>query len=249
MTEYEQLVLNEIEQWRKQLVKRPSIFGQMTKQAQTKLNTLIPQKAHDIITDSIKHMVKATLVGSYVTTNKKQPLGDNLYEMDQLFFEKFKSFQKAAVIEGAGTGVGGFLLALTDFPLLLSIKIRFLFEVATIYGYHVEAYEERMFILYVFQLAFSSDTKKRQTYDFVCNWNEKKKFVTDVDWYTFQQEYRDYMDVAKLFQMIPGFGAVVGAYANHNLLEKLGETAKRAYQLRYLTDRGIINPDSVSENH
>ncbi|SEN99612.1 EcsC protein family protein [Amphibacillus marinus] len=249
MTEYEQLVLKEIEQWRKQLDKRPGIFSQMTKQAQAKLNNLIPQKAHDIITESIKQMVKATLVGSYVTTNKTQQVGESLYEKDQLLHEKFKAFQKAAVIEGAGTGVGGFVLALTDFPLLLSIKIKFLFEAAVVYGYPVDQYEERMFILYVFQLAFSSDQKQRDAYQMVNNWNENKAFVTDLDWYSFQQEYRDYMDLAKLLQFVPGFGAIAGAYANHNLLEKLGETAKRAYQIRYLTDKGMIKPDIFIDDH
>ena len=37
-----------------------------------------------------------------------------------------------------------------------------------------------------------------------------------------------------MFQLIPGFGAIVGAFANYNLLDQLGETAKNAYRLRYL---------------
>ncbi|WP_440896181.1 EcsC family protein [Amphibacillus sp. Q70] len=241
MTEYEQLILSDLEKWRKQLLKRSSLFSQMSKQTQTKLNKLIPQKAHDIITDSIKQMVKATLAGSNIITNKAQDVGKNLYEKDQLFYQKFKAAQQTAVIEGAGTGVGGILLGLADFPLLLSIKIKFLSEVATVYGYNIEEYEERMFMLYVFQLAFSSDQKRKETYQLISNWNENKQRVRDMDWYTFQQEYRDYMDLAKLLQLVPGFGAIVGAYANHNLLEKLGETAKRAYQLRYLTDKGFFH--------
>lgn len=56
-----------------------------------------------------------------------------------------------------------------------------------------------------------------------------------MDWYVFQQEYRDHIDLIKLFQMIPGFGAIVGAYANHNILNTLGETAINAYRMRVLT--------------
>lgn len=54
------------------------------------------------------------------------------------------------------------------------------------------------------------------------------------DWKTFQQEYRDYIDIAKMLQMVPEIGAVVGAYANYKLMDKLGNTAMNAYRLRLL---------------
>lgn len=39
----------------------------------------------------------------------------------------------------------------------------------------------------------------------------------------FQQEYRDYIDLIKLIQLISGFSAIIGAYANHNFMEMLGK--------------------------
>ena len=48
----------------------------------------------------------------------------------------------------------------------------------------------------------------------------------------FEQEYRDYIDLAKMLQLVPGIGLVVGAYANYKLMNKLGETALNAYRLR-----------------
>lgn len=60
------------------------------------------------------------------------------------------------MIEGAGTGAGGILIGLTDLPLLLGIKIKLLYELASIYGFDVKDYRERMYILNIFQLAFSS---------------------------------------------------------------------------------------------
>jgi hypothetical protein len=56
----------------------------------------------------------------------------------------------------------------------------------------------------------------------------------EMDWRKFQQEYRDYIDLVKMFQLVPGIGAFVGAYANNNLLKQLGETAMNAYRLRIL---------------
>ena len=59
--------------------------------------------------------------------------------------------------------------------------------------------------------------------------------VRSFDWRTFQQEYRDYIDIAKLLQLVPGIGAAVGTVVNYRLTNKLGETAKNAYRLRWLS--------------
>ena len=62
----------------------------------------------------------------------------------------------------AGTGAGGILLGLADFPLLLGIKIKFLFDAATLYGFDTSDKEERLFILHVFQLAFQVTTTEKK---------------------------------------------------------------------------------------
>ncbi|SFB07149.1 EcsC protein family protein [Lentibacillus halodurans] len=235
MNAYEQKVYEELNVWRRNVLKKSGLFKQLSKKTQTKINGWIPEKAHNIITESIKNMVKATLVGSDMTTKKQQPTGQTLYEKDELLKEKLISYRKSAVIEGAGTGAGGFFLGLADFPMLLSIKMKFLFETAAIYGFDTRQYQERLFILHVFQLAFSSDAKRKETFYTLENWEYEKEKLADMDWRTFQQEYRDYIDLVKLLQLVPGFGAIVGAYANHNLLDTLGETAMNAYRLRLLT--------------
>ncbi|TMN22449.1 EcsC family protein [Lentibacillus cibarius] len=234
MYSYEEKVYNELQAWRRDVLKRPGFITQLSKKTQTKINRMIPDKAHKIITESLKKMVQATLVGSDITTNKHQSAGLSLYEQDELLKEKLTSYRKTAVVEGAGTGAGGFFLGLADFPMLLSIKMKFLFEAAAIYGFDTNSYEERLYILHVFQLAFSRDATRRRTYYIIENWQTEKKRLTDMDWQVFQQEYRDYLDLIKLLQLLPGFGAIVGAYANHNLLDTLGETAMNAYRIRLL---------------
>lgn len=228
-------VYQDIQTWRMKLMKPPSLINRMGKKAQNKINALIPEKAHHIMTEAIKNMVKATLVGSDMTTKEPQ-IGLSLYERDELLKEKLSTYRKTATVEGAGTGAGGILLGLADFPLLLSIKIKFLFDAAAVYGFNTKAYEERLFLLHVFQLAFSSEDKKKETLSIIENWGEQKEKLVDMDWRVFQQEYRDYIDLIKMLQLIPGIGAIVGAYANYNLLDQLGETAMNAYRLRILTD-------------
>src|SRR5690625_5121320 len=229
MNDYEMKAYEEVQDWRLKIMKRSGMFNKLSKKAQNKMNSYIPEKVHQMITDSMKHMVKATLVGSDWTTKKRVEIVGGLYEQDQFLKEKHHAYRKTAVIEGAGTGAGGILLGAVDFPLLLSIKMKFLFEAAAIYGYDTSQYEERLFLLHIFQLAFSSEDRRRETLFIIESWEEQKGKLVDMDWHVFQQEYRDHIDLIKMFQLIPGFGAIVGAYANYNLMDQLAETAMNVY--------------------
>jgi hypothetical protein len=195
----------------------------------------LPEKYHEIMTVAIKNMIKAVLVGSEFIA--KDPIRNlSLEERDKLAREKIEFYKTTAIVEGASTGAGGFLLGLADFPLLLSIKIKFLYEIAAIYGYDVKNYKERIYILYIFQLAFSSQSKTNKVFLEMENWEETSsklpRDINDFNWRDFQQEYRDYIDLAKLLQLVPVIGAFVGAYANAKLLDKLGRTSMNSYRMR-----------------
>lgn len=156
-----------------------------------------------------------------------------------MVLEKANFYKKAAAMSGAGTGAGGILLGMADFPILLSLKIKFLFDAAVIYGYDVREFRERLYILRLFELAFSSRQKRIDVYNHILDWDKKiEQMPSDMesfDWRSFQQEYRDYIDLAKMMQLMPGIGAVVGAYANYQLMDKLAETAMNGYRLRLFT--------------
>ena len=113
-----------------------------------------------------------------------------------------------------------------------------LFEIAALYGYDIKDYKERLYILHIFQLTFSSDAARIKTFTQLEEWENHKHLLPatmhDFDWRSFQQEYRDYIDLAKLLQLVPGIGAVVGAYVNHKLTQKLGDNAMQCYRMRML---------------
>ncbi|WP_019153346.1 EcsC family protein [Robertmurraya massiliosenegalensis] len=236
MNHYEQKAYEEVQEWKRKLLKRSNLIKRVSKKAQEKINEKIPEKVHTVITDSIKNMVKMTVAGSSFTTKMEMTRNSSLEEREKKLTEKIAVYQKTATVEGAGTGAGGILLGLADFPLLLSIKMKFLFEAAAVYGFDTKEYEERLFILHIFQLAFSSEEKRKETLQVIENWEERKKEIIDMDWQEFQQEYRDYIDFVKMLQLVPGIGAIVGAYANYNLMEHLGEVAKNAYRIRILAN-------------
>ena len=61
--------------------------------------------------------------------------------------------------------------------------------------------------------------------------------INSFDWES-QQEYRDYLDLAKLLQLLPGIGAFVGLYVNRKLMERLKKTAVQSYRMRILDQAG-----------
>ncbi|WP_040215248.1 EcsC family protein [Clostridium polynesiense] len=235
MDNYEKTALRELKYWQKNMQRKPSIGSKMSKGMQDKINHIIPEQAHKIITEAIKNMVKMVAVGSEYTT-RKPILQGSLRQREELLNKRIDFYKKAGAVSGAGTGAGGILLGLADFPILLSMKIKFLFESASIYGFDVKDYRERLYILYIFQIAFSSQERRNEIYNIIKDWDNYILTLPEnseaFDWRVFQQEYRDYIDLAKLMQLVPGIGAVVGAYANYKLLNQLGYYASNAYRMR-----------------
>lgn len=235
MNDYYLNTATELENWKSKMRKKPSIINKTSKSLQNKFNNVIPEKYHEMLTSAIKNMIRFVLLGSEIATKPPYAILD-LEEKERLVKEKILTYKRTAMIEGASTGAGGFVMSLADFPLLLSIKIKFLYDVASIYGFDVRDYKERLYILHIFELAFSSQENINKVFSKMERWEEySSSLPNDIncfDWRKFQQEYRDYIDIAKLMQMLPAIGALVGAYVNSKLLDKLGETAINSYRMR-----------------
>ena len=234
---YEQYISKELRAWQKQMLRKPSVLNMLSKKMQTKINKWIPEKIHSAITETIKQLVKGVLFGAKLTTSQV-PSKTNLQETEAAVIKKIDFYKKTAAVEGGITGAGGILLGLADFPVLIGIKIKLLFDIASLYGFDVNDYKERVYLLHIFELAFSSHEHRRTVYLKMTDWEEKrKKLPSDInqfDWRNFQQEYRDYIDLAKMAQLIPIIGAPVGVYVNYRLLKKLGFTAMNAYRMRFI---------------
>lgn len=234
---YEKQVLQELKTWQNKMIASPSFFDLVSRRVQRKINKLIPEKVHAAITVTIKQMVRAVLLGAKITTSKFDK-DVSLQVRDALAEEKIKLYRNAAAAEGGLTGAGGILVGLADFPLLLSIKLKLLFEIMSVYGFDMKDYKERLYLLYIFQLSFSGPQHRKKIYLKMINWKEQSlhlpEDINQFDWRSFQQEYRDYIDIAKMAQLVPVIGAPVGAIVNYRLVKKLGTTAINAYRLRWL---------------
>ena len=237
MDDYEVMASEELKTWQKKMLRRPGLLNSLSKAVQTKVNSWIPEKVHAAVTGTIKQMIRGVLFGAKHTATHKL-LNATLQEREDTVRKKIDAYRKTAAIEGGITGAGGFLMGLADFPILIGIKLKLLFDIASVYGFNVHDYKERVYILHIFELAFSSDQHRKNVYLKMTDWDTKSKAlpedINQFDWRNFQQEYRDYIDLAKMAQLVPLIGAPVGVFVNNRLVKKLGTTAMNAYRMRLI---------------
>ncbi|RZM29103.1 MAG: EcsC family protein [Pedobacter sp.] len=236
MTPYEEQVYEELIRWQQKIQKDPSVADRLSKKFQDKMSGFIPDKVHQAVTYTIEKMFKVMLYGAEYMTKSPPDHDATLLWREAYIKQSIKDYQKTAGVEGAVTGAGGILLGIADFPVLIGIKLKLLFEISRLYGYDVGDYRERLYMLYIFQLAFSSQHNRLHVYKILEHWQSLAdllpKDAESFDWRNFQQEYRDYIDLAKMAQLIPVIGAAVGAVANYKLIDKLGMTAMQCYRMR-----------------
>lgn len=229
------LTRREYEAWCREMLKTPSAITATTRGLQRRINRIIPEGIHRVITKAVKETTKATISGSAIFTLPKIKESD-FWEREKLARARIDFYTKSAATEGAVTGFGGFVSGLADFPLWLSIKMKMLFELANIYGFNIDDYRERLYILHIFQLSFAAPDTKRELFKIMQNWenhsDDLPSSFQEFDWKTFQLEYRDHVDLAKLIQLIPGFGAIAGAMVNHKYTQRLGENAMQCFRMR-----------------
>lgn len=240
--DYEKRVMMELHLWERNLSKKQGMLESASKAVSNKINDILPEKFHTALTAAVKGIVQASLAGARFTPKRPVAYGWPLEERDRVAGQVTNTYKKVAAAEGAGTGAGGLLLGAVDFPALIAIKMKFLFEMAHIYGFDTSDLRERLYILSIFQLAFSSREHRLTVFERMKKWDEPHSAALsqlpshpdEIDWLKLQREYRDSLDLRKLLQLLPGVGAVVGAWANYGLLEELHAAAQNSYRMRIL---------------
>ncbi|MFZ5943116.1 MAG: EcsC family protein [Bacillota bacterium] len=231
--EYEVRVKKELAAWEKKILCRTGILEQMSRGMQKKIDSFIPPKIHKTISKTMEVTIKSILAGINLipVDEKKLRIAQNLSlaEVDCEVDKIIKNYKKVAAATGAGTGWGGLLGLAVDYPALISLELKMLQEIALAHGYDINLKPERTYLLKVFILAFSADSCRKRTYLELLNFQNQR----EIDWQQLYHEYKERVEFKKMLQIIPGFGAVVGAWANYGLITELGETARNAYRLRY----------------
>lgn len=128
MDDYQKQIRSELLVWQKQMLQRPSLINRLSKEVQVKINTWIPEKVHQAITTTIKQMIRGVLFGATHTAAK--PLsGASFQECEVAILQKIETYRNTAAFEGGITGAGGILVGFADFPILIGIKLKLLFDI------------------------------------------------------------------------------------------------------------------------
>jgi len=236
---YEAWARGEVEHWRRRMLAPATRLDRVAGAIQTRINRIIPEKVHALVTDVVERMTRAILVGAEAATFTVPLTATPLSERDRRARSAILGYRATAAAEGGVTGAGGFWLSAADFPALIVIKLKLLFELAAIYGHPGDLFAERLYILHLFELAFSGADHRAAVLQTLEGWDGRghPDSFEAFDWRTFQMEYRDYIDLPKMAQMIPLIGAPVGAVVNWRLLDRLGDTAINGYRTRWLAAR------------
>ena len=225
-----------LQAWLKVEMKNANFLDRTADRIQKVFQNLMPSQINAAITKGMEGFTRVVMSGSGIMLPKTE--GDVSIEDAEALAEKaIQNYVHMGMISGAGTSAGGILTGLLDLPLLMSFKIKLIFEIGSHYGYDLKDPRERYYALLIFSEAFSSPVRKKEHLQALIEFESKRETLKEplekIDWKGFQQEYRDYIDLAKLLQFIPGIGIVIGAGVNRQLMLQLGKTATKAYELRY----------------
>ncbi|MFZ7101475.1 MAG: EcsC family protein [Peptococcaceae bacterium] len=232
MSSYDAQVKRELARWEKKLLAGTGFVEKLSRNIQQKIDSYIPAKVHNTICKALELGIKSILGGINLipvnTAKLQQTSQKNLAELDREVDIIAKRYKKLAAVTGAGTGWGGILSLAVDYPALISLELKMLQEIAQAFGYDIRDKKERLYILKVFLLAFSADESRKKTYLELISQD-----CRDLDWQELYWEYKERVEFKKMLQILPGFGAVIGAWANYGLIDDLAGTARNCYRLRY----------------
>ncbi|MFB4211989.1 EcsC family protein [Shouchella sp. JSM 1781072] len=223
--------------WKRKQLKPDSFLKKKVSHWQSTWNTKMPKVYHQIATQCVKITAEAIIYGINKNNQllKKKVDSYTLEEADKKASDVFRFYRRMALAEGIGTGAGGFIAGAMDFPLLLSLKLKALFDSAHAYGFSTKTIHDRMFILLLFQFNYGDREERLKVLAQIEAYVQGED-IQQTDWEKFQLQYRDTIDLPKTLQLFPVVGAFFGGTANYYLLTKLEENTIQICRLRWLTE-------------
>jgi len=151
--------------------------------------------------------------------------------------------KKIATFQGASTGIGGIFTLTIDIPLLLSLQLKTLQDIAICYGYDPKVKEERLFIVKCMQFVSADIVGKQAILTQLSQFDNpddstKREVLSELQgWREVVFSFRDQFGWKKLFQMVPIAGLVFGAFINRSAVNDIAEAGKMLYRKRRIIER------------
>ncbi|OMP67191.1 EcsC family protein [Domibacillus epiphyticus] len=164
-----------------------------------------------------------------------------LKAMDKTALSIQKSHAGAATVQGAATGVGGFLTLAADIPATLAISLKTLQEIAVSYGYDPNDREERIFIIKCLQFTSSDVVGKKAILKELSNYasrDNNKQMISHLQgWREVVIAYREQYSLKKIFRLVPVIGIIFGAISNRSMIEDIADAGMMLYRKRRIIER------------
>ncbi|HOT76803.1 MAG TPA: EcsC family protein, partial [Candidatus Wallbacteria bacterium] len=160
-----------------------------------------------------------------------------------------------ALAEGAATGAGGFAILLADIPLLFGIAMRLIQEIAVCYGFDINTDEEHLYMLNILRVSSTGDVKAKAEFMVILKqveqilltitWREMadalaKKQLNSLATIALFRKFCNSLGIQltkrKALQLVPVFGAFVGAAFNSTFINDVGKAAYMSYRRRKIEE-------------
>jgi hypothetical protein len=258
---YEQSQIEQIRAWRE---KPPGLVERAAGVALSPIGrvvaALVPPQA-----------IEALLRASDWLAEKTVPAGDRPeHEIDGRPLEQLDSEVRAirhwatayASGEGALAGAAGIAALPVDLPAIVTLSLRTIRRVGAAYGYAGASEQERQFIYAVLSIASADSMRQKrsalaslrgiETQLLAQSWavlgeRAARRGVSAEAALLLARDVAERLGVnltkRKALAAMPLIGAAIGATVNGWYMRDIGAAAQRAYQERWLKDRGLLLPD------
>lgn len=148
--------------------------------------------------------------------------------------------QALALVDGAVTGIGGFILAAADVGALAIVALRAIQRVGHCYGYPLDQPQDRPYVLGVLMVAGIKSPVERLELLGKLQQVEHWFLSEAVEALAMEAVSKQFVKLASL-EAVPGIGAVFGSAANVIFMRQVLAAARNVFQERWLRDNGKVD--------
>jgi len=165
---------------------------------------------------------------------------------DRLADQVAHGSQAMAAVDGAVTGVGGFLLAAADVGALAVVALRAIHRTGHCYGYPLDRPEDRAYVLGILMaVGTKSPTERLEVLGKLQN--VKSWILAEtVEALAIERLAGQLVELASL-GAVPGLGAVLGGGANLIFIRQVLRGGRCIFQERWLRDNGKVDAIAPAE--
>ena len=235
---HEQQVIRQIAEWRMQRRARiGSLLNHLSRPFGWGLSRLLPKSA---INAAISGAYSASqwLAASHGGPHDVSELRRRSLELsDSLAARVRRSAQRAAFINGAVTGMAGFLFAPVDVGALTLIALNAIHRTGQCYGYQLAEPEDRPYVLAILMLAGTDALSERR--QLVARLQDFRSwvFTRTVESLAMETLTRQFVQITAL-EAVPGIGMAIGSAMNLAFIRQVLGDCQRVFQQRWLSDNG-----------